>query len=643
MTKKKFCFICVFFVFITPLIYAGGINSCQTLTEPNSLYTLNQDIFQALDKSCIIIAAKNITLDCQGYSITSSSLAGIAGIYSTHPYTAIKNCNVDMGIFSSGIELLSANNSYIFNNTLNHQHKGIFLTNVHYTLIEDNIANFNGFFGISIDTDGGTSRHNTLIGNTANNNYYGIWLNNDFGTSSRDTLIGNTANNNSYIGVMIGGGSNNSLDRNTVDNNSYVGIYIASSSDNSIRRNNANHNSRYGIYIDSSSINNNLAENKLCFNSDRDVYCEDNQTFVYNWCDLSGGICGGACLLCSEYRDVCVDGTASGDCSSVNPPLYCDSGYLVFNPNKCGADAGKCCQSVKNPTGGGFFDPRGYATFLAVNVPDSEDCSNAWTYFDNATIGYWVNTTFTEQPGIAIVSGGYPTRVICQEIPFDVMPPKPREGRLDNPYHGVRYKPNACIFVPWGNETTKDKQEQVAVLDWNYSKNSYCVYDGNEIIVKEITYPNITLYPRWNLISLPLIPLNPSISTIMQGCDYNKIWTFESDQSWNSTDTGLTSMDIKHGYWVDRNGLEGNCEIAVEGTIPNRTEMSVYSPWTLVGYPSVTSGLIIDIMPMVSYDKIWAFELDQSWKSTDTGLMTMKYGKGYWIDSAVEGAYNVTN
>lgn len=612
-------------------VYAIEIYSCQTLTEPNSYYTLHLDLIQPLDEDCIIIAAENITLDCQGYSITSSSKAGIAGIYSDQSYTTITNCNVSAGIFSAGIQLLGANYSHIHDNILNNQNKGLFLIDVHNTLIENNIANFNGYTGLKLTTDWGTSAQNTIIGNTLRGNYIGINLI----RSLSSTVTQNTANDNYYAGIWLGGGANNIVDRNTADNNSHAGFILEGASDNTIRMNNANHNSQYGIYILSSSLNNDVTLNKFCFNSDKDVFCIDNQSFTNNWCDQSGSVCGGYCIPCSEYVDTCVDGTINGECSTLNPPLYCDYKYLVFDPNKCGADAGKCCQSDKGPVP--------YATYLAVNLPYTEDCSNANSYFDNSTVGYiWFKPTFTEKPGIATVGGGYPTRVICTENPFDVMPPRPRAGRPLKPYHGVRYKDNACIFVPW-SDTLGGKQEQVAILDYNYSKNSYCLYDGNNVLVKGVTFQNITLVPGWNLISLPLIPVDPSVGAVMQGCNYNKIWTFESDQSWNTTDTGLTSMDVTHGYWIDRVGLPGNCELSVKGTIPSLTQINVNSQWTLVGYPSLFPELIDDILQSIPYNKIWTFEADQSWKTTDTGLLAFKPGNGYWIDSSVIGIYNITN
>ncbi len=443
------------------------VTECMELNQPDSYYILNQDIVNNnLSDSCINITAQNIFLDCMGHFISSTS--SVAGIYSNQISTTIRNCNVDMGTWGTGIKLLSADNSYIFNNTLSNQYSGMFFTDVTNVLIEDNVASLNGLVGIRIDTNWGTSSYNTLIGNTANNNYAGIRII----RSGSSTLIANTANDNSYIGIWITLSSNNNLERNTVDNNSDTGIYLASSSSSTLIMNDANNNSQYGIYVDSLSMDNNLIDNKFCFNSYMDVFCAVDQIFNNNWCDLSG-VCGGSCLLCSEYQDMCVDGTMNGTCS-VNYPLYCDFKYLTFDlsQQQCGANAGKCCQSNKGAAL--------WALYLAVNIPYSEDCNNAYTYFDNYSVGgdwgVWFDTTFTEQPGIATVSGGWPSSIKCLETPFDVVPPRTGES-----YHGVRYKDGVCVFVPYTNEV-RHLPEQASVIDWNYSRDSYCWYDSVNVV-----------------------------------------------------------------------------------------------------------------------------------------------------------------
>ncbi len=172
---------------------------------------------------------------------------------------------------------------------------------------------------------------------------------------------------------------------------------------------------------------------------------------------------------CVNQSIICVDGTPNGNCSALNPPLYCNSGNLTFDVNKCSADPGKCCQSTKSPAP--------YAVFLAVNIPYSEDCSQAYTYFDTAVIGgFWINKTFYESSGIALGIGGYPTNIQCRQDRTPII----------NSERGVRNKTNSFIFVPW-DDSISGKQAQVAILDWNYTKDSYYYYNNN-FELKKISY-----------------------------------------------------------------------------------------------------------------------------------------------------------
>ena len=149
------------------------ITGCQIINSSNSCYLMSQDIFQLLDTSCITIFADNVSLDCQGNSITSSSTAGIAGVYSNGSNTTIKNCNISNIVNGWGIYLNGAENAYISNNSLNINEFGVQVS-----------------FGKS----------NTLIGNTAQyNKVMGIYLY----SSSNNTIINNRAKDNEVYGLDI--------------------------------------------------------------------------------------------------------------------------------------------------------------------------------------------------------------------------------------------------------------------------------------------------------------------------------------------------------------------------------------------------------------------------------------------------------
>jgi len=339
------------------------INSCQTLNQTNKKYILNASITNdSLIEACIKILAENITLDCQGYSITSSN--DIAGVYSNSSLATIKNCNINVGDNSGGygIYLEQANNSYIFNNTLNSQYAGLFLSETSESLIEDNILNFNLNKGIHLLTAYDNTIQNNEINNGSfygivsaksanniiqNNNLIGdVWygviieaslsgepdgenqiLDNQISYSRENIYIktsGNVIKGNTlkysqmYNGIYIYNASDNLVEDNVIENNKVSGIGLNEASNNSIVNNILSSNEEYGIEVylsNSNTIENNTASsnsiNGLYLEASSDNSIKDN-VFCNNtedvYCDSnqtfnnnecnSGDICGGSCEVC---------------------------------------------------------------------------------------------------------------------------------------------------------------------------------------------------------------------------------------------------------------------------------------------------------------------------------------------------------
>ena len=98
------------------------VATCRELNKSNQVYIMiNSIIDNTLSGPCINITAENVTLNCNGSFIKSNKPR--TGVYSNQFNTTIKNCTIDMGgysegMYGKGIELMGANYSYIFNNTL---------------------------------------------------------------------------------------------------------------------------------------------------------------------------------------------------------------------------------------------------------------------------------------------------------------------------------------------------------------------------------------------------------------------------------------------------------------------------------------------------------------------------------------------
>ncbi len=75
--------------------------NCSTPIQANQIYTLSGNI--AINgATCFSISAANVTIDCNGYSITGNNTASTYGVYSTAYNTTVKNCNINGFTWATG-------------------------------------------------------------------------------------------------------------------------------------------------------------------------------------------------------------------------------------------------------------------------------------------------------------------------------------------------------------------------------------------------------------------------------------------------------------------------------------------------------------------------------------------------------------
>lgn len=145
-----------------------------------------------------------------------------------------------------------------------------------------------------------------------------------------------------------------------------------------------------------------------------------------------------------------------------------------------------------------------------------------------------------------------------------------------------------------------------------------------------------------NLISLPLIQIDPSINTVLAGADVtvNKVTYFTggpagSWQLYTPTSGDLTQMNAGKGYWIDVSAsgslVVAGVQIALPGEAPPAYD--VVLGWNLIGVTSTTSpqaqaylGSVIDtVEAMYKYDASTGAYVAIV---TNTPLVP---GEGYWL------------
>lgn len=158
---------------------------------------------------------------------------------------------------------------------------------------------------------------------------------------------------------------------------------------------------------------------------------------------------------------------------------------------------------------------------------------------------------------------------------------------------------------------------------------------------------SMPLYNGWNLISIPRIPSNTSLQSVLQSLDgqYDAVqWydTTDLKDPWKhyhiskpSYMNDLSKLDLKMGFWVHITATQGTLFI-LQGTKPTTTQLiSLHSGWNLVGYPAITNRLRDDALNNLAFgtdiDLIQTFNAaTQKWEEIEE-FDYLEMGRGYWI------------
>ena len=177
--KKIILFSIILGIFNMQTASAADINSCSILSTPGETYLLTADVdetypFTHGDPACFSITASNITLDCQGHTITTQSSGYWLDMRNQSGVT-IKNCvaneagellisysdynyiidNTIIGSYCQGIYLhVSSDYNTVQGNTLiSNECSGIFSYSGAHNTITDNTILSNGDGGIRLGTN----------------------------------------------------------------------------------------------------------------------------------------------------------------------------------------------------------------------------------------------------------------------------------------------------------------------------------------------------------------------------------------------------------------------------------------------------------------------------------------------------------
>lgn len=189
----------------------------------------------------------------------------------------------------------------------------------------------------------------------------------------------------------------------------------------------------------------------------------------------------------------------------------------------------------------------------------------------------------------------------------------------------------------------------------SYPFQIQAVGDGNILGLThvEVTVPSMGLAQGYNVISLPSVPGGAAapaeVLASVEG-SYNHVYAFDgcdAADSWKIYDPSapgfvndLGNIDVTMGLEIEMNTP---ATLAVSDTAPASTDIPLCAGWNLIGYPSLESRSVEDVLASIAgqFERVWALDASDpagSWKLYDPSapdfvndLTEFRPGYGYWI------------
>jgi hypothetical protein len=323
---------------------SGSIASCSVITSSKSLSgNLTGAPISAAPLSgtaCMVIAASNVNLNCNGSSITNNGTTGnTSGILINSSYTnvTVQNCGNLSGYTNGILDYQAANGS--------------------------------------------------IVNDTAYNDTYGIYLNS---SANYDNLTNDTSYNNSQDGFYLSNANHTDLFNDSAYNNSY-GAYLASSSSDNFTNNSFTNNSVAGLYIDLNSASMNALSNRFCYNTLDLQSLGTESSATSNACNSFSGWNEsshfGCTFTCSSMWDRFfgnINGTIILAATGTTPYIYSwnsSNGLNVYFVNSSATVHWNQLQAIgKNSSGGNST---------------ASDFSNLDAFFGTSSFGDNINRTYS--------------------------------------------------------------------------------------------------------------------------------------------------------------------------------------------------------------------------------------------------------
>ena len=196
---------------------------------------------------------------------------------------------------------------------------------------------------------------------------------------------------------------------------------------------------------------------------------------------------------------------------------------------------------------------------------------------------------------------------------------------------------NGQFEFPYG--VAVDSSGNVYITDLNNSRV--------ELFSDAINFVNISLVAGWNLISLPVVPLDPAIGKVLVGLiasgNLTVVWSYQSGKwpSFTPPKSGsLTTMQDGVGHWIYVTGpgtlyVFGNVFPPPPATPPS---YSLLAGWNLVGFkpqPTVASETVGAYLTSITGDyntnNVWTYDNSNGAWIRASSSTPIQPGQAMWL------------
>jgi parallel beta-helix repeat protein len=361
---------------------------------------------------------------------------------------------------------------------------------------------------------------------------------------------------------------------NKLENNSVAGIWLDSMDPNIIR--NTILNGTYGIYLNSSHIN---------------IY----ESHIRNW--NTAGIVAQGTNSSFVWVENSTMSSAFGDCFYIDD----DSHIITMNTT---------------------FDK------AKVNIQDLQS---------NLTVNWWIHIRVNETDGDPAVNA----QVWLNDTFGDNL-----LSEITDSLGGI-YWVNVTEYVEGFGAINFNTHNATALNNSEIGFNNVDIESFMIIYIDIGDFESfqITLQKGWNMISAPLNQTDWQLSKVLKSIDgkYSAVqWYNITDplDSWKHNKVGklfgndLLEINNRMGFWIYMDSQE---ILNVKGYIPLNINISLYTGWNFVGYPSLDTNDLAFALSSIAgkYDAVYHYNATDSldpWKSDiKADLNFMRPGEGYWI------------